>query len=227
LWSNRPACQNPSRKTRPEIDAVTRLFALLAAGAVVVGLVVGGLLAMRGGAEDAFADCRRGQVVGGTASIGGPFSLVDAAGARVTEAEAITGPTLVYFGYGFCPDICPTDLSRNSIAAGELADRGIDVGQVFITIDPDRDTPDTIGDFAQSIDPELVGLTGTPEEIAAAAAAYKVFYRKAGDDPTYYLMDHSTFTYLMAPEQGFLEFFASDVAPDAMADSVACFAERL
>jgi protein SCO1/2 len=206
---------------------MTRIYAILAAAAVLVGLGVGGIFAFRGESGDVFADCRRGQVAGGAASIGGPFALTNAAGARVTEAEAITGPTLVYFGYGFCPDICPIDLSRNALAADELAERGIDVGQVFITIDPARDTPDAIGGFTRAIHPDLLGLTGTPEEIAAAASAYKVFYRKAGDDPDYYLMDHSTFTYLMAPEQGFLEFFGSDVTPEVMAESVACFAERL
>jgi protein SCO1/2 len=206
---------------------LTRVYAILAATAAVIGLVIGGVMALRGGGGDDFADCRRGQVAGGAASIGGPFALTDATGARVTEAEAITGPTLVYFGYGFCPDVCPTDLARNAVAADMLAERGVEVGQVFITVDPARDTPETIGDFVQAIHPELTGLTGTDEEIAAAAAAYKVFYRKAGDDPDYYLMDHSTFTYLMAPERGFLEFFGSDVPAEAMADSVACFAEKL
>ena len=141
-------------------------------------------------------------MAGGAATIGGPFALTDGAGRRVTDAEAITGPTLVYFGYTFCPDVCPMDLSRNALAAAELAERGTKVGQVFITIDPARDTPEVVRDFAAAIDPGLVGLTGTAEEVAAAAAAYKVYYRKSGDDPDYYLMDHSTFTYLMAPGDG-------------------------
>ena len=98
----------------------------------------------------------------------------------MTEAEAITGPTLVYFGYTFCPDVCPMDLSRNALAAADRwPSAAIDVGQVFITIDPERDTPEVVRDYAAAIDPALVGLTGTPEEIAAAAEAYKVYYRKA------------------------------------------------
>ena len=205
---------------------MTRAFALLAAAAVVVGLAVGGFVALRGTGADRFADCREG-VVAGTAAIGGPFTLRDSAGRRVSEAEAITRPTLVYFGYTFCPDICPTDVARNSLAAEALAERGIDVGQVFITIDPERDTHDVLREFTSAIDPALVGLTGSADEIAAAAGAYRVYYRKASEDDEYYLMDHSTFTYLMAPEVGFLEVFSSDASPDAVADAVACFAARL
>jgi protein SCO1/2 len=206
---------------------MTRIIAIAAAAAVLVGLAVGGFLAFRGPAGDVFADCRRNSVGGGVATIGGPFSLTDAAGATVTEAEAITGPTLVYFGYAFCPDICPTDLSRNAIAAETLAGDGLDIGQVFITIDPERDTPEVIGGFTGSIDPKLLGLTGSAEAIKTAADAYRVFYRKAGDDPEFYLMDHSTFTYLMAPEAGFLEFYPSDMTPEALAESASCFAAKL
>ena len=205
----------------------TRTYAIAAAAVVIVGLAATGYAVMRDPGGDPFVDCRRGAVAGGAASIGGPFALTAADGARVTDADVITRPTLVYFGYGFCPDICPTDLSRNALAAEALKERGIDVGQVFVSIDPARDTPEAVGDFTAAIDPALVGLTGSDADIAAAAKAYKVFYRKAGDDPDTYLMDHSTFTYLMAPGPGFLEFFGSEVAPEEIADSVACFAREL
>jgi len=206
---------------------MTRVSAILAAVAVLVGLSVGGYFAMRQSNADPFADCRTAQVAGGTAAIGGPFALTDGEGRRVTDGVAITGPTLVYFGYSFCPDVCPMDLSRNALAAAALAERGTTVGQVFISIDPDRDTPEVTRDFAAAIDPGLLGLTGTAEEIAAAAAAYKVYYRRNGDDPDYYLMDHSTFTYLMAPETGFLAFYRSEATPEEVADSVQCYAAKL
>ena len=206
---------------------MTRLVALAASAAVILGLAIGGVLALRGGGGDPFADCRGASVAGGTAAIGGPFALTAPDGRRVTEAEAITGPTLVYFGYGFCPDFCPTDLARNALAAGLLAERGVQVGQVFISIDPARDTPEAVGAFVEAIDPGLLGLTGTPQEVDAAAKAYKVYYRKSGDDPEFYTMDHSTFTYLMAPKVGFLEFFTSDARPEDVAASVSCFAARL
>ena len=206
---------------------MTRLSAILAFLAVVVGLSVGGFYAMRRSNADPFAPCRTSAVAGGVATIGGPFALTDGEGRRVTDAEVITGPTFVYFGYSFCPDVCPMDLSRNALAAGELAEKGTKVGQVFISIDPERDTREVVREFAGAIDPTRVGLTGTAEEVAAAAAAYKVYYRRNGDDPDYYLMDHSTFTYLMAPGTGFLEFYRSDATPEQVAESVACYAARL
>ena len=84
-----------------------------------------------------------------------------------------------------------------------------------------------VGAFVEAIDPGLLGLSGTPQEVDAAAKAYKVYYRKSGDDPEFYTMDHSTYTYLMAPGTGFLEFYRSDATPKAIADSVACFAAGL
>lgn len=194
--------------------------------AAVAGLGAGAYFAFAPRGGDPFADCRSGAVAGGAATIGGPFSLVNGDGQTVTEKDVLTGPTLVYFGYTFCPDICPTDLARNALVADDLAAEGVKVGQVFVTIDPARDTPPVVRDFAAAIHPDLVGLTGTAEEIAAAAAAYRVYFRQA-DTSEYYLMDHSTFTYLVDPARGFLEFYRSDATPEAMAASVACFAARL
>jgi protein SCO1 len=201
------------------------LFA--AAAALVFGLAAGWIWYIGATGEDRFADCRRSVAATGTATIGGPFTLTSGAGNSVTDSDVITKPTLVYFGYTFCPDFCPTDLSRNAVAADILAERGVDLGQVFISIDPERDTPKAVADFTASIHPDLLGLTGSPEEVKAAADAYRVYFRKAGDDPEYYMMDHSTFTYLMAPEYGFLEFFGSDVSPEDLAERVTCFAERM
>ena len=204
-----------------------RTYAILAAAVLVVG-IAGSALAPRflsGG--DPFADCRSTAIAGGTAAIGGPFTLTGTDGQPVTDAAAITGPTLVYFGYTFCPDVCPMDVSRNADAAETLAGRGIDVGQIFISIDPARDTPEVVGDFTGAIDPKIVGLTGSPEAVDAAAKAYRVYYKKNGDDPDTYLMDHSSFTYLMAPGVGFLEFYPSATTADAMAASVQCFAGHL
>ena len=204
----------------------TRLFALSAALAVAAGLGAAAYFAFVPRDGDPFADCRSSTVAGGVATIGGPFSLTDGDGRRVTDKDVLTGPTLDYFGYSFCPDFCPTDLARNALVADELASREVRVGQVFITIDPARDTPPVVRDFAAAIHPDLVGLTGTPEEIAAAAAAFRVYYRKA-DTTDYYMMDHSTFTYLVDPAHGFLEFYGSNATPDEMATSVACYASRL
>jgi protein SCO1 len=206
---------------------MTRVIALFSAAAVLLGLAVGVFFVMRAQNADPFAACRRSVVAGGSAAIGGPFTLVDSAGNTVTEADVITGPTLVYFGYAFCPDFCPTDLARNAWAKDLLAERGEEVGLVFVSIDPERDTPAILADFRDAIHPGMIALTGTPEQVAAAANAYRVYFRRNGDDPQFYLMDHSTFSYLVDPEHGFLEFYASTLSAQEVADSVGCYVAKL
>jgi protein SCO1/2 len=206
---------------------MTRVIALFAAAVVLIGLAAGFFFVMRAQNADQFAECRRSVVAGGSAEIGGPFTLVDTEGRTVTEADVITGPTLVYFGYAFCPDFCPTDLARNAWARELLAERGQEVGLVFVSVDPERDTPEILADFRDALDPQMVALTGTPEQVAAAANAYRVYFRRNGDDPEFYLMDHSTFTYLVDPVHGFLEFYASTVSAQEMAESVGCYVAKL
>lgn len=206
---------------------MTRVIVLFAAAVVLLGIGAGALIVMNGTKKDIFADCRRGAIAGGSAQIGGPFELVDGDGLTVSDADVITRPTLVYFGYTFCPDICPTDLSRNAIAADLLAERGVDAGQVFVTIDPERDTPDVVKDFTGFIHPDLRGLSGSVEAIADAASKYRVLFQKSDDDEEFYLMSHSTFTYLMVPGHGFLDFFQSTATAEDVADSVSCFASKL
>jgi protein SCO1 len=224
-----PGPRATRRRLVPRLVEVSmvRVVALFSAAAVMLGIAAGYFFVLNRAEADQFAQCRRSQIAGGAAAIGGPFSLVDTEGRRVTEAEAITRPTLIYFGYSFCPDFCPMDLSRNAAAADLLAERGIEVDQVFITVDPERDTPEALADFVPWIHPDLVGLSGTPEETATAANAYRVYFRRGEGDDEFYLVDHSTFTYLMAPGHGFLEFFPTTASPDEMADSVACYAERI
>ncbi len=174
---------------------------------------------------DRFADCREGVVAGGAGAIGGPFTLVDETGRTVTDADVITQPTLIYFGYTFCPDVCPVDTARNAEAVDILESRGIMVTPVFISIDPARDTPEALAEFTGMFHPRMIGLTGTEAQTTAASRAYKTYFRI--NDPTeeYYLVDHSTFTYLVLPDHGFVEFFRQEVTADQMADRVACFAQ--
>lgn len=201
---------------------MTRIYAILAAAISVVFLAAMALWP-RGGADDIFADCRSGAVGG---DLGGPFTLVDETGKTVTDKDVITGPTLLYFGYTFCPDVCPLDNARNADAITLLDERGVDVTPVFISIDPDRDTPELLDDFTANLHPRMIGLTGTPEQVKAASTAYRTYYAKAeGDDPDYYLIDHSTFSYLVFPDHGFVDFFRRDVTPEDMADRLQCFVE--
>ncbi len=196
-------------------------FAAFAGAAVVVTLAVTLAMTQIMLPAQRFEDCIEGSVAGG--NIGGPFELMDHRGQMVTDAQVLDQPALVYFGYTFCPDVCPMDVARNVVAVEILADAGLTVKPAFITIDPARDTVDYLADFVANNHPEMVGLTGTAEQIAKAARAYKVYYQKQpSEDEDYYLMDHSSFSYFMVPDVGFVDFLRSDLPPEVVADRLAC-----
>lgn len=201
---------------------MTKTFAM--AASVGVAVLMGGTAGyvwFAGQGDDKYAQCTGGQVAGG--AIGGAFTLVDQTGATVTDKDVLKKPSLVYFGYTFCPDVCPLDAQRNADAVDILAQQGLDVTPVFITIDPARDTPLVLADWTSAISPGMIGLTGTPEQIKAVSAAYKTYYRQQPADDGNYLMDHSIYTYLMLPDAGFVDFFDRDMTADKMAQKVGCF----
>lgn len=203
---------------------MTRLFAI--ASLVVLSVFLAGTWFLtRPSGTDRFAQCRATRIAGEDA-IGGPFTLVNGKGETVTDTDVITEPTLIYFGYTFCPDVCPLDTSRNAEAVDVLAERGYSVTPVFISIDPERDTPEVVADFAANLHEKMIGLTGSPDQVAAASQAYRTYYRKQPGDPDYYLVDHSTFTYLVLPEHGFVDFFRREDTPEAMANRIACFIDK-
>ncbi|MBI1207622.1 MAG: redoxin domain-containing protein [Azospirillum sp.] len=156
-----------------------------------------------------------------TTAIGGPFTLTDHTGRRVTDADFTGRYRLIYFGYTYCPDVCPTELQAMSTALDRLGADGERLQPLFITIDPARDTPAHLADYVALFHPRLIGLTGSAAEIAAAARAYRVYYARppGGDDQTY-LMDHSSFVYLMGPDGQFLTAFPSGVDPEKMAAGI-------
>lgn len=200
---------------------------IIAIGSAVVLVAMLGLfywLAMAGDPDDQFAKCRAGNVAGGAGAIGGPFELVSETGETVTDKEVIDQPALIYFGYTFCPDVCPIDVARNAQAVEILEERGEMVKPVFISVDPKRDTPEVVDDFTANLHPRMLGLTGSPEQVKAASQAYRTYYnaQDSGDDE-YYLVDHSTMTYLVFPETGFADFFRRDASAEEMADRVQCF----
>lgn len=201
-----------------------KLVAIGGALSLAVLIAGTGIAIMTGRQNDQFADCG-GSAVAGSA-IGGPFELLNAQGQTVTDADIITGPTILYFGYTFCPDVCPLDNARNALAVDILEEQGIDATPVFISIDPDRDTPEVVGEFAYNFHDRMIGLTGSAEQVAAASRAYKTFYQKEADgDPQYYLVSHSTFSYLALPEYGVVDFFKRDDSAEVVADRTACFVE--
>ncbi len=196
---------------------------------VVVGATSLGLAAVIGGVAlwttlGQETNCGGNAVAGGNIAIGGPFELLNGAGELVTDEDVIDGPTLVYFGYTFCPDVCPFDVARNVIAVDILAEQGLEVTPVFISIDPERDTLDVVAQYAEDMHPNMIALTGTPEQVRAASQAYKTYYARSSGEGDFYLMDHSTFTYLMFPETGLATYFGRDVQPEEMARQTACLA---
>lgn len=158
------------------------------------------------------------------AAIGGTFTLINQDGATVTREQYLGKPQLIYFGFGFCPDVCPTSLQRMGAATALLGARASDITPLFITIDPERDTPELLSLYltANGFPENLVGLTGTQEQIDAATAAWRV-YKKRVDDPQSaagYTMDHSDIVYLMNNQGDLVDIFTHEDTPADMAGCI-------
>ncbi len=162
------------------------------------------------------------------ASIGGPFTLTNHRGEAVTEKDFLGKHTLIFFGFTHCPDICPTTMNEIAFALDQLGDRAKDVNALFVTIDPERDGPEALGDYMELFDKRITGLTGTPEQIAGVAKAFRIFYAKniSADERAkpkedrFYLMDHSTITYLMSPTGEFIRHYSYGTPAKALADDI-------
>ena len=163
---------------------------------------------------------------GGLLAIGTPgFTLTDHHGRAVTEADFRGKYLLVYFGYTFCPDVCPTTLSTIVDAMGLLGERADALVPVLITIDPERDTVAALADYVGAFDSRIVGLSGTPKQIAAAARPFQVYYERNGTGADY-TMDHSAFTYLLGPDGRRLEAFPHGTQAKEMAQALAARMNR-
>lgn len=148
----------------------------------------------------------------GDVQIGGPFELVDSGGTPRKASDFHGQYLLIFFGYTFCPDVCPVTLQTISDAIERLGAKGTKVTPVFITLDPARDTPETMGRYLANFHPRFVGLTGTPAQIATAAKAYHVYYAKSDEDEdedkdANYLVDHSAILFFMGPDGKFQTHF--------------------
>ena len=188
---------------------------------VVAGFLIGALTAA---AIMVFTTPRTGQPVEstGTALIGGPFSLVGEGGKTVTDQNFRGRYMLVFFGFTHCPDICPAELQVMSQALDRLGAKADKVVPIFITLDPERDTPETVAKYVQSFGPNFVGLSGSPETVAAAAKAYRVAYTKVEnkDSREDHTIDHSALAYLMGPDGKYLAHFPYGTDPEKMAEKL-------
>jgi protein SCO1/2 len=163
-----------------------------------------------------------GPIVSGEALVGGPFTLTDQNGKRVTDQDFRGKYTLIFFGFTFCPDVCPSELQVMSAALDELGPVGEKIQPIFITIDPARDTPEAMKLYVSNFHPRLIGLTGSDADIAAVAKAYRVYYAKAKDTENSpdYQMDHSTILYLIGPDGKFVKHFTYNTDVKALADGL-------
>lgn len=157
----------------------------------------------------------------GQPTVGGPFVLVNGDGKTVTE-QAFAGKVMaVYFGFTYCPDVCPTELAIVADAIDLLpAEAAAKVAPVFITIDPDRDTPELVKEYAANFHERMVGLTGTPEQIAAAGKAYRVYFAKRETESGSYTMDHTSYIYIMDKQGRYYRYFPMNSAPEEIAEAL-------
>ena len=178
----------------------------------VLGLAVGGAMVWRMSGPPSAGSA------GGQTEVGGPFELVNQDGQPVDESILQGKWSVVFFGFTYCPDICPGTLQAVSVAEDELGARAQDLQVVFISVDPERDTPEQLKTYLSldAFPDDVIGLTGTPEQVAAAAKAYYVYYRKNGEGPDY-TVDHSTAAYLMDPQGRFNRVLAYGLPPQEMA----------
>ena len=150
---------------------------------------------------------------GSAALIGGPFHLTDQYGHARTDADFRGQFLLVFFGYSNCPDVCPTTLQAITTALDKLGADAHKVTPLFITVDPERDTPEALKAYAANFTPRLVALSGTPEEVAAAAKVYRIYYKKVGEGADY-SMDHTALIYVMGPDGSYLAHYPANVTAD-------------
>ena len=187
-------------------------------GLIAVVLVAVGAAWLR---QDGPANLAGGVAVPGGVSVGGPFTLVHDHGKTVTDASFRGRWMLIYFGYTFCPDVCPTELQTIAAALDRLGPLAAKVAPLFVTIDPARDTPAALAEYVKLFDDRLVGLTGTEAQIATVAKEYRVYYaRSASKESSSYLMDHSSFMYLVGPDGKFQALFRQGTAAPDLADAL-------
>jgi cytochrome oxidase Cu insertion factor (SCO1/SenC/PrrC family) len=190
---------------------------------LIFALVVLGIAAITGlGALMLTNSLPGGPIGSGTALVGGPFTLTDHNGKRVTDQDFRGKYVLVFFGFTYCPDVCPSELQVMSAALDQLGPEGEKIQPVFITIDPARDTPEAMKIYVSNFHPRMVGLTGSDADIAAVAKAYRVYYAKAKgtENQKDYLMDHTTILYLMGPDGKFVKHFTYGTEAKGLAEAL-------
>ena len=198
------------------IPMMTRRFTILVGG--IAGLAAG--IAFLGLMLAARQNVNEGVSAASSVTIGGPFTLIDTNGKTVTDQTYRGKWILIYFGYTFCPDACPTALNDVSVALEKLGARADRIQPLFITVDPKRDTPQVMAEYLKSFDHRIVGLTGSQAQTDSVAKAYRVYAasQESDGDHDHYLVDHSAYFYLMNRDGKFVNVIAGDLSGDQIAD---------
>jgi protein SCO1/2 len=198
--------EGPMPEAQPNNAQLSRIFAIRIAATLISVLIVGFAAFLMTNQSDRPR----------AALIGGAFALEDGAGKTVSDQTLRGRPFLVYFGYTHCPDVCPTELAKISDILGKMGDKPVPA--LFITVDPERDTPKVMQDYVSSFNPAIIGLSGSPEAVAATEKTFRVFARKGQPQPDGdYSMDHSSVVYLMDKNGAFVEAFNVERSPDEAA----------
>ncbi len=194
-------------------------------GAACIGLALACVVSSAALAANEAADPSPTELIegllSGRAPVGGPFELTDQAGHRRTDTDFRGKLVVLYFGYTYCPDVCPTELQSISLALDKLGAAADAVQPVFVTVDPERDTPARLAEFVASFHPRLIGLTGSLADIKKTAIAYRTFFAKnSATAPGEYSVDHTGFIYLIGKDGHYLGFLPPGVSPDEIADAI-------
>ena len=172
-----------------------------------------------GAADSATAARMMDELMWSRGPIGGPFTLVDQTGRTRSDTDFRGKIVVLYFGYTYCPDICPTDLMSITRAIALLGEGGDNVQPIFVSVDPERDTPRQLADYVGSFSPRLVGLTGAPAQVRAVANAYKSYFEKVGDaDDAGYLIDHSGVVYFLGRDGAYRGYAPPQTSPEKLAE---------
>lgn len=194
----------------PQPGGAGRLYGILGLVMAVLLIGAGGVIWLTGGSSPGV-------------TVGGPFALTNGDGKTVTDQDFRGKYMLIYFGYSFCPDVCPTTLSAVADAMDKLGAKADRLQPLFITVDPKRDSPAVVKQFAAAFGPRVQGLTGSAAQIATVAREYRVYYaeHRTGPGPDDYTMDHSSVLYLMGPDGRFIAPIRADMTADRMAEALA------
>ncbi|MDP2621279.1 MAG: SCO family protein [Hyphomicrobiales bacterium] len=197
-----------SGRRGPPRLAIYTAFAALAAALVITAIAVF-TLSRPGGIGTVISS--------GEAQVGGPFTMTDENGGPVTEKSLLGKPSILFFGFTYCPEVCPTTLYDMSAVLEKMGDDADRINAVFISVDPERDTPQAMKDYLQAFNPHIRGFTGTPEETREIAKAYRVYYRKVPLEGGDYTVDHTALVYLFDAEGKFVSPLNLKQAPEKAA----------